>query len=41
LKEAYLIDGTGVLKTRGDRSYLFGFEAPPPIWTAPGPARQC
>ncbi len=26
LKEAYLIDGTGTLKTRGDRSYLFGFE---------------
>jgi two-component system nitrogen regulation sensor histidine kinase NtrY len=28
LKEAYLIDGTGRLKTRGERSYLFGFEAP-------------
>jgi two-component system nitrogen regulation sensor histidine kinase NtrY len=27
LKEAYLIDGTGTLKTRGDRSYLFGFES--------------
>ncbi len=27
LKEAYLIDGSGALKTRGDRSYLFGFEA--------------
>ncbi len=26
LKEAYLIDGTGTLRTRGDRSYLFGFE---------------
>ncbi|MGA0542298.1 ATP-binding protein [Neotabrizicola sp. VNH66] len=26
LKEAYLIDGTGALKSRGDRSYLFGFE---------------
>lgn len=26
LKEAYLIDGTGELKLRGDRSYLFGFE---------------
>ena len=26
LKEAYLIDGAGTLKTRGDRSYLFGFE---------------
>ncbi len=28
LKEAYLIDGSGVLKTRGERSYLFGFEPP-------------
>jgi two-component system nitrogen regulation sensor histidine kinase NtrY len=27
LKEAYLTDGTGALKTRGERSYLFGFEA--------------
>ena len=26
LKEAYLVDGTGALKTRGERSYLFGFE---------------
>jgi len=26
LKEAYLLDGSGNLKTRGDRSYLFGFE---------------
>lgn len=26
LKEAYLLDGSGTLKTRGDRSYLFGFE---------------
>ena len=26
LKEAYLIDGRGDLKTRGERSYLFGFE---------------
>ena len=26
LKEAYLIDGTGALRTRGDRSYLFGYE---------------
>jgi two-component system nitrogen regulation sensor histidine kinase NtrY len=26
LKEAYLVDGTGQLKTRGERSYLFGFE---------------
>jgi two-component system, NtrC family, nitrogen regulation sensor histidine kinase NtrY len=27
LKEAYLVDGTGTLRTRGERSYLFGFEA--------------
>lgn len=26
LKEAYLVDGTGTLKTRGERSYLFDFE---------------
>ena len=26
LKEAYLVDGDGDLKTRGERSYLFGFE---------------
>ena len=30
LKEAYLVDGTGTLKTRGERSYLFDFEAPSP-----------
>lgn len=28
LKEAFLIDGAGDLMTRGDRSYLFGFEKP-------------
>ena len=28
LKEAYLVDGRGSLKTRGERSYLFGFEPP-------------
>lgn len=28
LKEAFLIDGTGTLKTRGERSYLFDFEQP-------------
>ena len=28
LKEAYLIDGTGLLHTRGERSYLFDFEQP-------------
>ncbi len=26
LKEAYLVDGTGTLKTRGEKSYLFDFE---------------
>jgi two-component system, NtrC family, nitrogen regulation sensor histidine kinase NtrY len=26
LKEAFLVDGTGALKTRGERSYLFDFE---------------
>ncbi len=28
LREAYLIDGTGKLLTRGERSYLFDFEQP-------------
>ncbi|MDA1042929.1 MAG: PAS domain-containing sensor histidine kinase [Proteobacteria bacterium] len=28
LKEAYLIDGTGLLHTRGEKSYLFDFEQP-------------
>ncbi|AKO96634.1 Alginate biosynthesis sensor protein KinB [Marinovum algicola] len=28
LREAYLIDGTGELRTRGERSYLFDFEKP-------------
>lgn len=30
LREAYLIDGTGDLRARGDRSYLFDFERPTP-----------
>lgn len=30
LKEAFLIDGSGMLKTRGERSYLFDFEQPDP-----------
>ncbi len=30
LKEVYLIDGAGTLKTRGERSYLFDFEVPTP-----------
>ncbi len=30
LREAYLIDGTGALRTRGERSYLFNFEQPRP-----------
>ena len=28
LKEVFLVDGAGNLKTRGERSYLFDFEAP-------------
>lgn len=28
LREAYVIDGTGQIKARGDRSYQFDFEAP-------------
>jgi two-component system, NtrC family, nitrogen regulation sensor histidine kinase NtrY len=28
LREVFLIDGTGALKTRGERSYLFDFEEP-------------
>ena len=28
LREVYLTDGSGTLKTRGERSYLFDFEAP-------------
>ncbi len=28
LREAFLIDGTGTLKTRGEKSYLFDFEKP-------------
>ena len=30
LREAYLVDGTGELGARGDRSYLFDFEQPLP-----------
>ncbi|WP_406870425.1 PAS domain-containing sensor histidine kinase [Thioclava sp. 'Guangxiensis'] len=30
LKEAYVIDGTGEIIARGDRSYLFDFEKPAP-----------
>ena len=28
LREAYMVDGTGALRTRGNRSYLFDFEQP-------------
>ncbi len=28
LREAFLIDGTGLLRTRGEKSYLFDFEPP-------------
>lgn len=30
LKEAYLIDGSPQIRSRGEQSYLFGFEAPAP-----------
>ena len=30
LREAYIIDGTGELRARGERSYLFDFEKPDP-----------
>ncbi|MEZ5779649.1 MAG: PAS domain-containing sensor histidine kinase [Paracoccaceae bacterium] len=30
LREAYVVDGTGTIRARGDRSYLFDFETPPP-----------
>ncbi|MDX5402444.1 MAG: PAS domain-containing sensor histidine kinase, partial [Rhodobacterales bacterium] len=30
LREAYVIDGTGEIRARGERSYLFDFEAPAP-----------
>ncbi|RME14250.1 MAG: PAS domain-containing sensor histidine kinase [Alphaproteobacteria bacterium] len=30
LKEAYIVDGTGALKLRGNRSYRFDFEPPTP-----------
>lgn len=30
LREAYVIDGAGEIKSRGDRSYLFNYEAPTP-----------
>ncbi|MEM8580130.1 MAG: PAS domain-containing sensor histidine kinase [Pseudomonadota bacterium] len=29
LKEAYIVDGTGQIRVRGERSYLFNFEKPP------------
>lgn len=29
LREAYVIDGTGAIRARGERSYLFDFEMPP------------
>ncbi|MEM7090089.1 MAG: PAS domain-containing sensor histidine kinase [Pseudomonadota bacterium] len=30
LREAYVIDGAGEIRSRGDRSYLFNYEAPTP-----------
>lgn len=34
LKEAYIIDGSGEIRARGERSYLFGFERPEPYYIA-------
>ncbi|KCV83730.1 histidine kinase, nitrogen regulation protein NtrY [Actibacterium atlanticum] len=34
LKEAYVIDGTGEIKARGERSYLFDYELPSPAQIA-------
>ncbi|MCR9086561.1 MAG: PAS domain-containing sensor histidine kinase [Rhodobacteraceae bacterium] len=34
LKEAYVIDGAGEIRARGERSYLFGYEAPDPFYLA-------
>ena len=34
LREAYVIDGTGEIRARGDRSYLFDFEKPTTIQVA-------
>ncbi|MEX0348529.1 MAG: ATP-binding protein [Paracoccaceae bacterium] len=39
LKEAYIIDGTGEIRVRGDRSYLFDFEAPTPEQVAEAETR--
>ncbi len=30
LREAFVIDGTGAIRARGERSYLFGYDAPSP-----------
>jgi two-component system, NtrC family, nitrogen regulation sensor histidine kinase NtrY len=30
LREAYIVDGTGAIRARGERSYLFDFEQPTP-----------
>ncbi len=40
LREAYLIDGTGQIRARGDRSYLFDFEAPQPAQIAEATSQQ-
>ena len=31
LREAYIIDGAGAIRARGERSYLFWYEAPTPV----------
>jgi two-component system, NtrC family, nitrogen regulation sensor histidine kinase NtrY len=40
LREAFVIDGGGELKTRGERSYLFDFDAPTPEELAEAAAGQ-
>ncbi len=41
LREAYVIDGAGEIRARGERSYLFDFERPTrPTWSARATARR-
>ncbi|XDB00258.1 PAS domain-containing sensor histidine kinase [Sulfitobacter sp. LCG007] len=40
LREAYMIDGTGQIRARGDRSYLFDFEQPTPDQIAAANAEE-
>ena len=40
LREAFVIDGTGAIRARGERSYLFDFESPSPAELAEAAAGQ-